>query len=68
MNEEQKPESGQPVKENKKNQRNLTGAIVLLVIGVFFLIENFMPSFDIGKFWPVILIVIGLVMIFRRKN
>jgi membrane-bound ClpP family serine protease len=67
MNEEQKPEDIQSAKENKKNQRNLTGAIVLLVIGVFFLVENFMPSFDIGKFWPVILIVIGLVMIFRRK-
>ncbi|MFA5070583.1 MAG: DUF5668 domain-containing protein [Patescibacteria group bacterium] len=68
MNEEQKPENNQPVKENKNDKRNITGALILLAIGIFFLLENYITSFDIGKLWPVILIVIALVMLFRRKK
>jgi len=68
MNEEQKSTDSQPVKENKKDKRNITGALILFGIGIFFLLENYVDTFDIGKFWPVILIVIALVMIFRRRG
>ena len=67
MNEEQKQENSQPVKENKKDKRNISGALILLAIGIFFLLENYITSFDIGKLWPVILIVIAIVMIFKRR-
>lgn len=66
--DEQKTENGQPVKENKKDKRNIGGALILLAIGIFFLLENYITSFDIGKLWPVILIVIALVMIFKRRG
>lgn len=66
--EEQKTTDNQPVKENKKDKRNIGGALILLAIGIFFLLENYITSFDIGKLWPVILIVIALVMIFKRRG
>ncbi|MFH1366524.1 MAG: DUF5668 domain-containing protein [Patescibacteria group bacterium] len=68
MNEEQKSENITPVKENKKDKRRLTGPFILLAIGIFFLLENYITSFDIGKLWPVILVVIAIVMLFRRKK
>lgn len=66
--EEQKTTDNQPIKENKKDKRSITGALILLAIGIFFLLENYIDTFDIGKFWPVILIVIAIVMLFRRRR
>jgi len=47
--------------------------IVLLVLGVLFLLGNLdIMYFDfwdfIGDWWPVILIVVGLSIIFKRKS
>jgi len=47
--------------------------IVLLVFGVLFLLGNLgIMYFDfwgfIGDWWPVILIVVGLSIIFKRKS
>jgi hypothetical protein len=44
--------------------RSFIGPVVLICIGVFFLVANLVPSFDpwevMSKYWPVILILIGL--------
>jgi uncharacterized integral membrane protein len=47
--------------------------IILLLFGVLFLLDNLdLMYFDfwdfIGKWWPVILIVVGLSLIFKRKS
>lgn len=41
--------------------------VLLLFFGLFFLVENFniFPWFNMGKLWPVILIVIGLLIVSR---
>jgi len=42
----------------------MTGAFVLITLGVLFLLNNLYPSdFRFGRLWPVILIVIGVVKI-----
>jgi phage shock protein C len=47
-----------------------TGAVIagatLIVLGIFFLLDqfNFIPDIEFHKFWPVVLIAIGLVFIF----
>ena len=42
----------------------MTGAFVLITLGVLFLLNNLYPSdFRFGRMWPVILIVIGVVKI-----
>ena len=42
----------------------MTGACVLITLGVLFLMNNLYPTqFEFGRMWPVILIVIGVVKI-----
>jgi hypothetical protein len=46
----------------------LTAGVILILLGVIFLIENFYAPFSawrlIARYWPVILIVIGLRRIY----
>lgn len=46
------------------------GAALLIALGILFLLDNLgIPIFaQIGKFWPVLLIVIGLVLLQKRMN
>lgn len=37
--------------------------VVLVIVGGFLLARQFFPLFDIGRFWPVLVIAIGLVLI-----
>jgi hypothetical protein len=45
-------------------RRSFVGPVILICIGVFFLIANLVPGFDpwgiLIRYWPVILILIGL--------
>ena len=38
----------------------MTGPVLLIVLGILFLLNNFIPDFRFSRLWPVILIVIGL--------
>ncbi|HEV8340249.1 MAG TPA: DUF5668 domain-containing protein [bacterium] len=51
-----------------RDQRQLFAGILLFGLGVIFLLANFGLGSWIGwdRWWPLILIVIGLVVIFRR--
>src|SRR5580704_10810405 len=44
--------------------RSTTGALILIAIGVFLLIVNLLPNFNLWPFlehyWPVLLILLGL--------
>lgn len=55
------PESG--IATKRKFEGSLIGGLVLILIGSFFLFERFMPNIDFGDFWPLLLVVIGLVLI-----
>lgn len=39
------------------------GGLVLVLLGLAFLAQEFVPDLDIGRFWPVILIVIGAALL-----
>ena len=54
--------------EKNKTERKVWPAIILLLVGVFFLAANFAPWFNWNKLWPLIIIFVGLVLIFRRRN
>ena len=44
--------------------------LILILVGVYFLLRNYgaLPeAFEIGKLWPVILIVLGIGAIFCRR-
>ena len=40
---------------------------ILIAIGIVLLLRENVPWFDWGELWPVLLIMVGLLLIFRRK-
>ena len=49
-------------------RRNYTGSIILIVVGVFLLLATtgVLSSHWMWSFWPLVLIAIGVVLIFKR--
>jgi TM2 domain-containing membrane protein YozV len=65
------PVEGQPVEEAYNGGSRIpVGAFVLIALGVIFLLEQFgWFRFDwFGRFWPVILIAIGIRVLMRRTS
>ena len=55
----------------KDNHRHFWGGFILIFLGLFFLLRSFFPRFVLIKFWPVILVVVGVVLLLQsvtRKN
>jgi len=42
----------------------LWSALMFIILGVIFLLENLFPSLEFEDFWPVLLIITGLILIF----
>jgi phage shock protein C len=55
--------------DSGKNSRRLFG-IMALIFGIAFLLNNFgfFQIFNLGKLWPVILIIIGFAILMRNNN
>ena len=49
-------------------RRGMTGPIIMIGIGALFLARNFGLGFDIGRWWPVLLIVVGGGLLIDRLN
>lgn len=47
---------------------SLIAGIVLIVMGTLFLADEFLPDFDFGKYWPVLLVAIGIVLLFTARK
>jgi phage shock protein C len=60
------PPSWEP--HRRRGGGGLVGGIILIVLGLIFLAQQFIPGVDIGRLWPVILIIIGIGVIFRRRD
>lgn len=48
---------------DKRGSGNLILGLVILLIGLLFLAQNFIPGFEFAKLWPILLIVIGIIII-----
>ena len=60
----------QPLKNKSTSQLNgnLIGGLALIILGSYFLLDEFdvIPEwFRIGKLWPLIFVVIGLMVLFK---
>jgi phage shock protein C len=53
--------------ESKPKKGKAMG-IILISLGIVFLANNFLPDFDIERFWPMILIGIGFSILFSGKK
>ncbi len=49
-------------KEKSKNG-SIIGGSLLIVIGLFFLLDNFFPWLDFAELWPIALVIAGLAII-----
>lgn len=49
-------------------KRNITGGLVLIVIGFIFLASEFLPWVHFGKLWPLILIAVGVGILWKRDK
>lgn len=57
----------------KTSSAAIVGGTILIVIGAYCLLDQFdlIPYFELHRFWPVVFIVIGLMLIFnpgKRKH
>lgn len=64
---EYKASSEGPKEEKKsKEQRKRILGLILVALGVFFILDNWIPGFYWRRFWPVVLIILGVVLIYRE--
>ncbi len=54
-----------PPSHSNKLDGGLIAGLVLILIGSFFLFEKFFPQIGWSDFWPLLLVLIGLLMIAR---
>lgn len=51
-------------------RQSLTGPLVLIAVGAFFLAKRWIPDFHpleiVREWWPAMLIVIGAIMLVQR--
>lgn len=55
------------VNKSQSNRSIYAGAFLILLGGIF-LLDNFVPHFHIGDFWPLILIGLGFAIILNARN
>lgn len=49
--------------DNNRKRSRAVGGLILLGLGGLFLINNFLPRFNFGRLWPLILIIVGLAIL-----
>lgn len=47
---------------------SLIAGIVLIVVGTLFLVDEFLPKFNFGKYWPILLVAIGVALLFTARK
>jgi len=50
------------------NNRSVYAGAFLILLGGIFLLDNFVPHFHFGDFWPLILIGLGFAIILNARN
>jgi Domain of unknown function (DUF5668) len=50
---------------SEPTRRDLTFPVILIVIGVLFLLNEFVPGLGIYRTWPLILIALGVLLCLR---
>ena len=54
--------------QKQKTNTGYVAGMVLIVIGGLFLLNNFIPRFNFGDFWPFILIAVGIGLLLNAKK
>ena len=69
MDTQQTPSATPPQPPPHRPKReNITGGLVLIAIGTLFLLNNLLPDFHFGDYWPVILIAVGAGLLWNSRK
>jgi len=49
--------------DRRDDRGPIIGGVVLILIGAFFLLRQFIPAIDLGTWWPLILVGIGALLV-----
>jgi phage shock protein PspC (stress-responsive transcriptional regulator) len=63
-----KPIRDESSREELRKRRRTGGGLILIGAGVLLLVSNFSPWFGIEKFWPLILIGIGVAILIGQSR
>lgn len=52
-----------------RDDSGLWWGVIAIIVGLVFLFNNFsiFRVFDLGRFWPLLLVVLGIIIMMRRK-
>jgi hypothetical protein len=62
------PQSPPDQVPRRRHRQGITGGLVLVAIGLLFLLQNLLPEFHFGEYWPVILIAVGAGMLWNSRS
>ncbi len=51
--------------DEKGEHKNIWSGVILIFLGLFFLIRSIFPNFILTKFWPLILVIVGIGLIIQ---
>jgi membrane-bound ClpP family serine protease len=60
-----------PTAEQKGAARprgSMIGGIILIALGLLFLAESFIPGFSFWDYWPLLLVVLGVLLLVRSRS
>ncbi len=52
----------------QKHKRSSIFGVVLVVVGLLFLLDNFIPRIHFGDFWPLLLIAVGVGLLLNARK
>lgn len=58
----------QTARQAQRHKRNSFAGVILIVLGFIFLADNFIPRFHFGDYWPLLLVLIGIVLLINSKK
>jgi phage shock protein PspC (stress-responsive transcriptional regulator) len=47
----------------RPGQASMVLGVILVLLGIWFLLEEYVPAFDAGRFWPFVIIFLGVVLL-----
>lgn len=57
----------QAMTEQKHKRSSILG-VILVVVGLLFLLDNFIPRIHFGDFWPLILVAVGVGLLLNARK
>ncbi len=61
-------EQYQQAMAEQRHKRSSIFGVILVVVGLLFLLDNFIPRIHFGDFWPLLLVAIGIGLLLNARK